>query len=213
MDTILRCTSLDLPQTAALHAALTQEFALLQGPPGTGKTFVGIKLVEILLSNAFKGTSEGHVSRGREAGSAMGPILCVCFTNHALDQFLEGIIASGIKNVVRVGGRCKSEVLQEHNLPNIIRSCTVERSPAYRRSNYEVNSKLGEVEEVISTYSDALQQRTSNTAAVTWRSITAHLMANHPVFFLALRPTTTVDSDGFQVRGKVDKEKGACVRE
>ncbi|CAI6006279.1 unnamed protein product [Closterium sp. NIES-64] len=91
-------------------------------------TFVKIKLVEILLSNAFKSSAKGHVSRGREAGSAMGPILCVCFTNHALDEFLEGIIASGIKKVVRVGKRCKSEVLQGQNLLNIIRTSNVDRS-------------------------------------------------------------------------------------
>lgn len=33
------------------------------------------------------------------------PILCVCFTNHALDQFLEGLLDAGIEGVVRVGGR------------------------------------------------------------------------------------------------------------
>ncbi|CAI5462650.1 unnamed protein product [Closterium sp. Yama58-4] len=95
IDPLLRCTSLDEPQAVALQAALTQEFALLQGPPGTGKTFVGIKLVEILLSNALKTAGAGGASSG---GGGLGPILCVCFTNHALDQFLEGLIASGIRN-------------------------------------------------------------------------------------------------------------------
>ncbi|CAI6009224.1 unnamed protein product [Closterium sp. NIES-65] len=193
IDALLRCMS----QNQSQAAALTHEFALLQGPQGTGKTFVKIKLVEILLSNAFKSSAKGHVSRGREAGSAMGPILCVCFTNHALDEFLEGIIASGIKKVVRVGKRCKSEVLQGQNLLNIIRTSNVDRSQAYKHSTYEVHSTLGEVEEVIATYSDALQQRSANIAAVTWRSIAAHLMANHLVFFHALHPTTTADSDGF----------------
>ncbi|CAI5953182.1 unnamed protein product [Closterium sp. NIES-65] len=198
MDALLRCTSLDEPQSVALRAALTQEFALLQGPPGTGKTFVGIKLVEILLSNPLKSSSAGHFARGRELASSAGPILCVCFTNHALDQFLEGLIASGIKNVVRVGGRSKSEVLQEYNLLNIIRTSNLDRSRTYRQSSYEVGSKLREVEEVIGTYSDALQQRSDNVAAVAWGTLSSHLMANHPVYFQALRTTSKADADGYE---------------
>ena len=32
--------------------------------------------------------------------AGLGPILCVCFTNHALDQFLEGLLAAGIEKVM-----------------------------------------------------------------------------------------------------------------
>lgn len=35
----------------------------------------------------------------------IGPVLIVCFTNHALDQFLEGLVAAGLTKLVRVGGR------------------------------------------------------------------------------------------------------------
>ena len=37
-------------------------------------------------------------------------ILVVCYTNHALDSFLESLIAKGITSIVRVGGRSKNEV-------------------------------------------------------------------------------------------------------
>ncbi len=37
-------------------------------------------------------------------------ILCVCYTNHALDQFLEALLAKGIKDIVRIGGRSNSQV-------------------------------------------------------------------------------------------------------
>ncbi|GJP50063.1 hypothetical protein CLOM_g9207 [Closterium sp. NIES-68] len=204
IDALLRCTSLDRPQAVGLQAALTQEFALLQGPPGTGKTFVGIKLVEILLSNALKGpgtSAGGSSSRGTDEASPLGPILCVCFTNHALDQFLEGLIASGIKRVVRVGGRSRSESLQEYNLSNIIRGANPYHSRTYRDSSYEVRSRLREVEAVIATYSDALQQRTDNALAVPWRAISSHLMANHPTFFQALRTSKEADDDGFEQVG------------
>lgn len=35
-------------------------------------------------------------------------ILCVCYTNHALDQFLEHMLEAGERQLVRIGGRSKS---------------------------------------------------------------------------------------------------------
>ena len=44
-------------------------------------------------------------------------ILVVCFTNHALDSFIEDIIKY-TNNVVRIGGRCKNEKVAEYILDN-----------------------------------------------------------------------------------------------
>ena len=100
------------------QAALSQELALIQGPPGTGKTYVGIQVVKALLANtsgsakslhpgsmdqADSPEAEGSTSPG--TGPCIGPVLIVCFTNHALDQFLEGLLAAGLTDMVRVGGR------------------------------------------------------------------------------------------------------------
>ena len=83
-------------QMRAFKLALTKEFALIQGPPGTGKTFVGLKIAQALLDN----TSLWQDEKGSS------PILMVSYTNHALDQFLEGLISNrgeignlGLKNV------------------------------------------------------------------------------------------------------------------
>jgi hypothetical protein len=61
--------------------------------------------------------------RGRENGGGGGPILVVCLTNHALDQFLEGILVQLKRlfpnedpGLIRVGGRTQSEALQEVSL-------------------------------------------------------------------------------------------------
>ena len=91
---------------------MSRELALIQGPPGTGKTYVGIQLVKALLANTQgnpKGSdpSSPHPDPATEAaspGPCIGPVLIVCFTNHALDQFLEGLLAAGLKDMVRVGG-------------------------------------------------------------------------------------------------------------
>jgi hypothetical protein len=42
-------TELDHGQCVALVAALTREFAMIQGPPGTGKSYLGVKLMRVLL--------------------------------------------------------------------------------------------------------------------------------------------------------------------
>ncbi len=73
---------LDESQLEALKLALRNELALIQGPPGTGKTFIGYKLVQILLDNR-------NLWLEKYSGESR-PILVVCYTNHALDQFLEG---------------------------------------------------------------------------------------------------------------------------
>ena len=99
--------SLNTSQLEAFQTALTKEFAVIQGPPGTGKTYVGLKIVQTLLENR-------HVWGRRQ----QSPMLMVCFTNHALDQFLEGVKEFLPHGIIRVGGRCKSEKLQ----PFILRS-------------------------------------------------------------------------------------------
>ncbi len=103
--------SLDQSQRSALRLALHNELALIQGPPGTGKTFIGVKLVELLLENQNWET-DSNLHR---------PIVVLSYTNHALDQFLECILERS-KNtgnqldMVRVGSRCKSDVLKDFTL-------------------------------------------------------------------------------------------------
>ncbi|KAG8185044.1 hypothetical protein JTE90_017065 [Oedothorax gibbosus] len=101
---------LDTSQYAALKAAITKEFALIQGPPGTGKTFIGLKIVQVLLHNLKKWCPN----------SKQLPILVICQTNHALDQFLEGLLIL-TKNVVRVGGGCINENISKYQLNNLKR--------------------------------------------------------------------------------------------
>ena len=69
-------------QMRAFKMALTRKFAVIQGPPGTGKTYVGLKIARVLLQTTSLWDDEEDRS----------PILMVSYTNHALDQFLEGIL-------------------------------------------------------------------------------------------------------------------------
>ncbi|XP_059483772.1 NFX1-type zinc finger-containing protein 1-like [Neocloeon triangulifer] len=92
-------------QFRALQAALTKELAVIQGPPGTGKTFMAMKITEILIKNKF--------IMNRRA-----PILVVCMTNHALDQFLVGVLKF-TKNILRYGGQSKCRELDAYNFQKL----------------------------------------------------------------------------------------------
>ncbi|KAK2142651.1 hypothetical protein LSH36_929g00077, partial [Paralvinella palmiformis] len=109
---------LDPSQWEAVHLALTKELALIQGPPGTGKTYIGFKVMRALLQNDF------YWKNNEEEEIENNPILLICYTNHALDQFLEGICKFVHTGIVRVGGRSKSQVLEQfvlHELRKLIR--------------------------------------------------------------------------------------------
>jgi len=111
---------LDESQLKAMKMALTQKVSVIQGPPGTGKTYIGMKIVQALLTNHHVWDSARN-----------SPLLVVCYTNHALDQFLEGIINmnncvstnSGDESekfsIVRVGGRCQNEKVSKYSIKNI----------------------------------------------------------------------------------------------
>src|SRR6218665_2286373 len=126
---------LDESQYGALKTALTKEFAVIQGPPGTGKTFIGVLIVQLLLANKYIPYVyfENQLPDFQPSRKLLweGPILIVCYSNHALDQFLEEIIKRYPDNahwnkIVRLGGRCSSEneVLKQCQLSEIMRrSC------------------------------------------------------------------------------------------
>ena len=139
--------SLDKSQLTAVRMALTQEISVIQGPPGTGKTYIGLKIVEILLNNKSKWDP-----------FLQSPILIVCYTNHALDQFLEGILKFNKEgesvNMVRVGGRCRSEAIQPYSLQVLVRQHKTDRHHSsmfeqkqLRRAKNTMDSKHQEITE------------------------------------------------------------------
>ena len=114
-------TGLDDSQLRALKMALTKEVSVIQGPPGTGKTYIGLKIVEAYLRN-----------RAVWDPQKAAPILVVCYTNHALDQFLEEIqkimIDNACPSIIRVGGRCKSAALENCVLSKKVQECRANRN-------------------------------------------------------------------------------------
>lgn len=101
-NTLSAQTTLDKAQADALISSLCRSVALIQGPPGTGKSYMGVSLLEVLLAN--------------KRAARLGPIVVVTFSNHALDAVLERAVDAGVKQVIRIGSRSKSERLANVNL-------------------------------------------------------------------------------------------------
>lgn len=111
-----------------------------------GKTFLGIRAARILvkhLQNNLKGEAR--------------PIVCITYTNHALDQFLEGLLPD-IPDLVRIGGRSKSEneKLKERNLNMLVEKHADSRMKA-------LNSDLFDLKQQVEDLWEEHQQAANNS--------------------------------------------------
>ena len=94
--------TLNPSQVEAMENVFGSELALVQGPPGTGKTYIERCIIELI----YRHTDE--------------VILLEAYTNHALDQVLEGLLGNGITEIVRIGGRSKSKRLEPYMIKTLI---------------------------------------------------------------------------------------------
>ncbi|KAI0420848.1 hypothetical protein F5X98DRAFT_330813, partial [Xylaria grammica] len=172
---LTRHSTLDETQSSALLDGLSRSFALIQGPPGTGKSYTGEKIIKVLLANKKKGN--------------IGPILCVCYTNHALDQLLEHLLDDGVKQIIRIGSRSKSERLEGVNLRTVAR--IADRTKPEKSSLWKTKTALDAQERSVSASLRELENCLGRPA------LQAYLSEHHPQHHQALFGTL-VDEDGFQ---------------
>ncbi|RDW81247.1 uncharacterized protein DSM5745_04804 [Aspergillus mulundensis] len=121
-------SSLDTGQAEAMISALTHEVALIQGPPGTGKSYVGIQIAKCLLRNKER--------------LALGPLLCVCYTNHALDQFLTELANAGVEHILRIGSRSLSDHMESLSIDSYKKRGDIPRLPGFGRRINESKCRL-----------------------------------------------------------------------
>ncbi|KAL9012461.1 MAG: hypothetical protein Q9173_002777 [Seirophora scorigena] len=174
-----KCTLDDAQQLSTINA-LRSCLALIQGPPGTGKSYTGVAIIKALLKN-------------RNAAK-LGPIICVCYTNHALDQLLEHLVKDGVEQLIRLGSRSKSEVLQNLNIHHVSKDLKSTKVEGYEKHQlYEkLEIALSEIEELMPRLRDPAR----------WSNVKDHLQNHHYDHFQHLFGRG-VDEHGFQeVRGK-----------
>ncbi|XP_028410574.1 NFX1-type zinc finger-containing protein 1-like [Dendronephthya gigantea] len=136
-------TSLEASQSEALKQALTNRLAIIQGPPGCGKTYIGVKIVQLLLTLSPK---------------LEKPILLLTYKNHALDEFLKHMLDfCSINDLVRIGGRSKEPELEPCNLQEIMRSSPIipgkAQSKAMLTEIQETRNEIDKVQERITELS------------------------------------------------------------
>ncbi|KAI7561803.1 hypothetical protein KC319_g10217 [Hortaea werneckii] len=135
-------SSLDHGQAMAVVSSLSRSLALIQGPPGTGKSYTGVQLIKVLLAH--------------KKDCNLGPVLCVCFTNHALDQSLERLLDEGVSNIVRIGGCSKSDRLADVNLREVVQRLDLtkmEKSERFRLTK-EVEDEVTELKLILRSMSE-----------------------------------------------------------
>ncbi|KAI3554849.1 hypothetical protein CABS03_08287 [Colletotrichum abscissum] len=182
-----RHSSLDKTQSEAILNSLRRSFALIQGPPGTGKSYTGEALIKVLLANKSK--------------AKLGPIMCVCYTNHALDQLLEHLLDGGVQNIIRIGSRSKSDRLAPVNLRAVARDMT--RTAAESRALYKsVETVDGDTEQIRGTLSDFIFSRDNE-------KIRLHLAQHYPAQHEELMGPTLPNFDDEKERWQtVDYSRG-----
>lgn len=167
IQAVLSKSELDVTQQKAIQHALTHSMALIQGPPGTGKSYTGVKLIKALLEN--------------RSDAKLGPIICVCYTNHALDQLLESLVNANVEQIVRIGSRSKSEQLARVNLREIAR--TSERTKEEGREAWQAHDSIERGGEEISDSLATLSKILSQDEISLGKHLKANYTAAHSFIF------------------------------
>ncbi|KAL1880751.1 hypothetical protein Daus18300_001365 [Diaporthe australafricana] len=121
-------------------------------PPGTGKSYTGEKILKVLLASKEK--------------LRLGPVICVCYTNHALDQLLEHLLDDNIKNMIRMGSRSKSERLENINIRAVSEKTPLTKTEG--RENYELGHRMRDLESDVTRLLDELSRCKSLSATKTY---------------------------------------------
>ena len=107
---------------------------MIQGPPGCGKTFLGCKILEVLLKFDLG-----------------GPILVMTYKNHALDEFLLHTFKfCDLTEIIRIGGRSKEPRLEQCNLKKLDLEKSSHSIFGQIKEQYEIiDESLGEIRDLL----------------------------------------------------------------
>jgi AAA domain len=186
LSKLQKASPLDDLQAEAVARALRTRLALIQGPPGTGKSYCGVAIIRILLHNDQLGAAfeDGVVNK---FNPNLGPILAVCYTNHALDQLLEHLVKAGVDKIIRMGSQSKSEVLKPLNLNKVVRE-TVLQTKAEAHERWQLRTRLKGEEQELTRIADVLRN------SFKWSGIKRYLSMNYPK---RIAEFEGIDEEGF----------------
>ena len=195
MAELLKHSTLDESQGRALIGSLSRNLAFMQGPPGTGKSYIAVQAMKVLLKIRVQAKIRPYYLR--VSCSAVLKILADlafrCYTNHALDQFLEHLIKDGTEKLIRIGSRSKSPLVERFNLREVAKEM-----PRTKAENHNAWSILKALEGRGQAIADLLK-RLRNAASQ--HVVLEHLRKTNPRHHQQL--TTLEDAEGFRtVQGR-----------
>ena len=149
-------------QSRAVKLAFTSELALIQGPPGTGKSYVGLVIVKIFLRTRKYELKASPYDVLLDESICQRPIFVITQTNHAVDQFLEHIMAEET-NVIRIGSRSESELVKTRTLYEVKKQAfedseCPDKIRQLRRQFGEIRRQLQNLQKVIEQYTADLKE-------------------------------------------------------
>jgi hypothetical protein len=128
------------------------------------KTHLGVRLADIIYRNSEE------------------KVLCLCYTNHALDDFLGDIIKHDMHNIVRIGGRA-APALEKYNLRELARATLnmgKGRGPEDKRHGRQVYNLKTEIEECETSIRNINSELGRSTVGANWwHTVGPHLFALH----------------------------------
>ncbi|KAK0188469.1 P-loop containing nucleoside triphosphate hydrolase protein [Armillaria mellea] len=167
---------LDRAQAMSLLSGLKQNVSLIQGPPGTGKSFIGALLAKFIHDFSDQ------------------KILVVCYTNHALDQFLEDLLDIGIpiEDMVRLGAKSTSRTE-----PMALNKQA--RTHRFRQGDYSILDRLkADIETRAVSLTGSFKKYLQST--IRNDDLLAHLEFDEPEFYGAFN--VPVSEDGMSIVGE-----------
>ena len=115
-----------------------------------------------------------------------------CYTNHALDQFLEQLVKDGTEKIIRIGSRSKSALLEPLNLRNV--NDKMDQTKAEKHEAWRLRSDLESEGHALMD----LMRRLRAAGSVT--SVLRYLQFKNPAHHQQLQ--TMEDPEGFKVASK-----------
>lgn len=117
-----------------------------------------------------------------------------CYTNHALDQFLEHLLAAGVSRIIRIGGRSQSRELEGKNL-RVVRE-RIQKT----RVEYQILGKtFDSLESCMKTAGTTLKPLHRSRKGPTWNALEHFLARENSEIY---RQLDRKDEDRFEVVGR-----------
>jgi hypothetical protein len=189
----------DQSQKRALEEIFKSNTVLVQGPPGTGKTYIGVQMVKAMLELEKKSPSRGRPLR----------ILCLCYTNHALDSFLLDLIQAGVPKelFIRLGSSPKIDPkIKSRCLGEV---CSSVNTDFGRQEKAAFGAIKRESESLEPRFKKLLEDITEKSAwgksESWWLRISEWMEDHYYEEHDQLQVSDTTDSDGFVRTGKGGK--------